>query len=460
MASESSPRGGAAVRRARVVHRSVEHSVLLLALLSGLPALIVLLYLTWGEDYSFEVRWTITTLVVLVWAGAAVAASQAVQRILYLQANLLGALREGDYSIRGTGAKPGSAVDLVMTEINALGDTLHRQRAEAIESTALLTSVMGAIDVAVFAFDMDERLVLVNPAAERLIGQRANHLLGRAAADLGLDACLAGETPRLLDRPFGPESGRLELQRSTFRRDGKPHQLLVFADLSRALREEEQQAWQRIVRVLSHEINNSLTPIKSIAHSIKRMISRVPDIPRAAEIQDGLNLIETRSGALGRFLRAYAQLARLPKPQTRPVQLMPLARRIAELENRLPVEIRASGDVEIPADPDQIEQLLINIVRNAVDATLETSGQVWIDWKPVDGALQITVEDEGPGLPETANLFVPFFTTKPAGSGIGLALSRQIAEAHGGSLALENREGRGCRAVLRLPLDQEAAARR
>ena len=98
--------------------------------------------------------------------------------------------------------------------------------------------------------------------------------------------------------------------------------------------------------MLSHEINNSLTPIKSIAHSIKRMISRVPDIPRAAEIQDGLNLIETRSGALGRFLRSYAQLARLPKPQQRTVQVLPLARRIAELENRLPVAVRAADDVD------------------------------------------------------------------------------------------------------------------
>src|SRR5690606_1311656 len=162
-----------------------------------------------------------------------------------------------------------------------------------------------------------------------------------------------------------------------------------------------------------------------------------------------------RSGALGRFLRAYAQLARLPKPQTRDVQIRPLLHRITELENRVPVRMNGGEDLQITADPDQLEQLLINIVRNAADATLENGagGSVFLTWAQVEGALQVTVDDEGPGLPDTSNLFVPFFTTKPAGSGIGLALSRQIAEAHGGSIALENRtDGPGCRATVRLPL--------
>jgi len=312
---------------------------------------------------------------------------------------------------------------------------------------------MEEIAVAVFAFDPNKELLLVNKAAEQLIGKPGEEIVGQPATALGFDEYLSGESRRLIDRSFGGRRGRYEVRRATFYREGRPHHLVVMTDLSQALREEEQAAWQRIVRVLSHEINNSLTPIKSIAHSLRRIVDRATGFQRSEEVQQGLSLIEERSGALGRFLRAYAQLARLPKPRPRHLLVPEMINRIVELEKRLPVTVKPSPDVRLVVDSDQLEQLLINIVRNAVDASLETGGHVTLGWKTTPNWFELVVEDEGKGLSDTSNLFVPFFTTKPNGSGIGLALSRQIAEAHGGTISLENRSSRtGCRATLRLPL--------
>ncbi|HYN09929.1 MAG TPA: ATP-binding protein [Vicinamibacterales bacterium] len=447
-------------RRGAPRARNLELFLTWLVLVGGLPAVAIAIYSLFTQPRAPEVQWTLLVVVLLVWLGAASAARQLAVRSLNLVANLLGALREGDYSIRGLSARSGSSMAMVMREVNDLGSTLQRQRTEAVESAALLTHVMEEIGVAVFAFDPTNQLLVVNRAGEGLMGKSSEELIGSPASSLGFDEYLTGEPRRLIDRPFGGRRGRYEVRRTVFYRDGRPHHLVVLADLSQALREQEQAAWQRIVRVLSHEINNSLTPIKSIAHSLQRIVDRAAGFQRSDEVQQGLSLIEERSGALGRFLRSYAQLARLPKPNPRNVKVPELIARIADLEKRLPVAVHPSPDVRLIADSDQLEQLLINVVRNAVDASLETGGKVSIGWKRLGDWFELNVEDEGKGLPDTSNLFVPFFTTKPSGSGIGLALSRQIAEAHGGTIALENRSpAPGCRATLRLPIGAQTELR-
>jgi nitrogen fixation/metabolism regulation signal transduction histidine kinase len=433
--------------------RSLDRTLPRLVLIGGLPGAVATLAWLWLQPHTPEVRWTVTVAVLGCWLGSAVAARDGATRTLNVLANLLAALREGDYSVRGAGAGTVDALGLVMLEINALGDTLQSQRLETVEAAALLRTVIGEIDVGVFAFDGAGVLRLVNRAGERLLGRPAEAAIGRSADMLGLSAYLGGPATRTSDVSLPGAQGRWEVRRGIFRQNGLPHQLLVFTDLSQALREEERQAWQRLIRVLGHEINNSLTPIKSIARSLRRIVVADP-LPTDwhEEVQHGLTVIEGRSGALSRFMAAYARLARLPKPHPRPVLVAPWVQAITELEKRLSVVVVGGPPTVIAADPDQLDQLLINLVRNGTDAALDTGGGVRVSWRGENGDFELLVEDDGPGLSDTANLFVPFFTTKPNGSGIGLVLSRQIAEAHGGTLTLENRAGaRGCVARLRLP---------
>jgi nitrogen fixation/metabolism regulation signal transduction histidine kinase len=424
----------------------------------GLPGSIVALALLWFGDYSSKVQWTFTLIVVAGWAAFAFALQEAVIRPLQTLSNLLAALREEDFSFRArTSRKEDDALTQAMREVNMLADTLREQRLGALEATALLRKVMEEIDVAVFAFDAASRLRLVNKAGERLLGRPAERLLGEEAGALGLADALRADAPRVLDLTFQAGPGRWEVRHGTVRQGGLPLQLLVLADVSRALRDEERQAWQRLIRVLGHELNNSLAPIKSVAGSLESLLVR-PRRPADWEddLRRGLAVIAARAEALSRFMEAYSRLARLPPPELQEVAVAPLVQRATRLETRVPVKVDAGPDVRVLADADQIEQLLINLLRNAAEASLETGGAVRVGWAISDGGgshLDVWVDDEGPGLPQTANLFVPFFTTKAQGSGIGLVLSRQIAEAHGGTLSLQNRQvGRGCRARLRLPL--------
>jgi len=442
-------------RKPKDPHRySYEGRITWLTVVAALPAVVVALVLLWFGGHTAKVQWTLTILILGCFLVFVSSAREHIIRPLQTMSNLLAALREGDYSIRARGARGDNALGEVLLEINSLGETLRLQRLGAFEATALLRTIMSEIDVAVFTFDPTRRLRLVNRAGENLLGQPMDKLLGRTAHELALDRCLQANEDEPITLNFAGSSGRWGVRRSTFREEGLPHELLVLTDLSRTLREEERRAWQRIVRVLGHEMNNSLAPIKSLAASLESLLRRDP-LP--ADWKDdagaGLNSIASRADSLSRFLQAYTRLTKLPPPQKQDVDLGALIQRVVDLEPRLNVKAISGPKTVICADGAQIEQVLINLVHNAVDAALETHGDVSIGWREKEDAVEIFVQDEGPGIMNPGNLFVPFFTTKPEGSGIGLPLSRQIAEAHGGSLALTNRPGgKGAEALLRLPL--------
>ena len=431
-----------------------DRRILLTALAGGLPAILLLALVLFIGDYSDKVRWTALVVAGGAWLAFAFAARERVIRPIQTISNMVAALREGDFSLRARGATTDDDLGLVFLELNALGETLRQQRLGAQEATALLRRVMNEIDVAVFAFDADHRVRLANPAGARLLGRLLAELPGSTALELGLAPFLEGDPGAVREAVFAGRSGRFGLRRGEFRQGGRPHTLLVLADVSRALRDEERQAWQRLIRVLGHEINNSLAPIKSVAQSLQARVAREPTGPVVADLAAGLALIGGRAESLSRFMSAYARLARLPRPRLAPLDVETWVRRVVGLETRLPVRVAGGPPLMVQADGDQLDQLLINLVANSVDAALQAGGgAVEIAWGQADGHLELSVTDEGPGLPETANLFVPFFTTKPTGSGIGLALSRQIAEGHGGTLALVNRtRTRGCVARLRIPL--------
>jgi two-component system, NtrC family, nitrogen regulation sensor histidine kinase NtrY len=311
----------------------------------------------------------------------------------------------------------------------------------------------------VLTFDDRRRLRLINAAGARLLARQVAELIGRSAAELGMLDCLEIDHETTVKRSFPGASGRFGLRRVVFRQEGVPHELLVISDLSRALRQEERLAWQRLIRVLGHELNNSLAPIRSMAETLGSMIARepMPDEWRE-DTRGGLNLIRDRADALSRFMLGYAALARLPAPERRPVALAALISRAARWEQRIPVHVTVSEDLEVLADSDQIEQALINLIKNAAEAMLAANEVasskriVELTWSVQGKEVVISVLDRGPGLASSENLFVPFFTTKQGGSGVGLVLARQVAEAHGGNLSLDNRhDGPGCIARMRLP---------
>jgi len=427
--------------------------VLLLAAACGLPGLLATALFLWLGDYTTKVWFTVAVIAGGAWLVAVWALHERVIRPLQTASNMLSALREGDFSIYAASYGADDPLGQLWSEINQLTRTLQSQRLGAVEALALLNKVVEEIEVAVFTIDPGGRLRLVNPMGERVLRQHAKDLVGKLAAEVGLAPALAASpaTPFMLDLPCC--SSRWVAKRGTFREDGQPHQLLLLADVSQPLREEERLAWRRLIRVLGHELNNSMAPIKSLSGSLARLVSRDP-LPEdwRDDLRDGLDIIAQRTESLSRFVDDYARLARLPAPSLQPVACADLVNRVASLQVGKPVTVAPGPATVISGDPAQLEQVLINLVKNAIEAAAETGGSVRLSWRELGPEVHLLVEDDGPGIANPSNLFVPFFSTKVGGSGIGLTLSRHIAEAHGGTLDLDNRrDAPGALATLILP---------
>jgi two-component system nitrogen regulation sensor histidine kinase NtrY len=385
-------------------------------------------------------------------------------RPLQTLANVVAALREDDFSFRARGAHRGDAVGDLAIEVNALAGTLQDQRSSAQDALTLLERVLTSMHSPVFAFYDAGHLRLLNTAARQSFPLGLPNPTGHTASELGLDELLEvpdqGLYPAVAPDTFTSNPTRWSVRRATFRLHGLPHTLLVLSDVAAVLREEERLAWQRLIRVLSHEINNSLTPIKSIAGSLRTRTIALNEDDRA-DFERGLSVIEERAASLNRFLQAYQRLTHLPAPNLRPTPVQDLVSRTAQLETRMPITIIPGPSATLLCDSDQIQQALINLLRNAADAALAPGAvarghnpSVTLTWTIAQTDLRFFIADNGQGIQNPSNLFVPFYTTKPQGSGIGLVLAQQIAAAHHGSIALlSNPDHQGCTASLTLPFE-------
>jgi len=436
---------------------SFEGQLTKLSLLAALPPYLLLIWVMFYANISIYLVLLVTLVggLIIVFCHSKIHEKSAYQfRSL---SNLLDAMVQGDYSLRARTSEGDKALNELVGAINSLALRLNKQRIESIENQLLLQTVIKHIDVAIIAFNESNELVLCNPAARKLLqltGNANDNVFTDTDNQLAQVDVINNGQSQVMTLTFSEQQGKYNVHKEAYRKDGKQQELLFITDVSTMLRSEERKAWQSLVRVISHEINNSLSPIASISQSLQRLLIKQSNIEEHTDfLIEGLTVIAQRTKSLGGFVNSYKQIASLPEPVKQLTSIASLVNKVTKLYPEDTVEMVTLDDVSLSVDAVQLEQVLINLVKNAVEAINNTgvSGKVSISWQGVGKNFKLVIVDDGTGVSNPDNLFVPFYTTKAKGSGIGLVLCRQIIEAHGGKLSLANRsDAKGCIAVIEL----------
>jgi nitrogen fixation/metabolism regulation signal transduction histidine kinase len=298
----------------------------------------------------------------------------------------------------------------------------------------------------------------VNLLASTLLKSSTDELIGIDFAATTLAEIPLAAEPRLVDHRFPGGEGRWQVSQQHYRHQGKPSRIIFIADLKQVLSEEEIAAWQRLIRVISHEVNNSLTPIASLCQTLASILAN-PTAGYESDVREGLGVIAERAKGLKKFISVYARIARLPEPQKILFPITQLVEKVSGIFADDKVKIVGGvPDIHLFGDPVHLEQALINLIKNALEANGEAAQAVKFSCRVRSDYCEFEIVDDGAGIGNPSNLFVPFYTTKSEGAGIGLVLVRQIAAKHFGQVTLENRtDGHGAIARLILPLPRTAS---
>ena len=431
---------------------ATELRLFLLVLSCALPGIAAIVWLSEDAGISNIAR-GILVIAVVVWAFViADLVREALLGHVRTLSNLLESARMQDYTMKGTHARQPGELGELYRQINNLIDSLRVTRQGEQELLSLLERVVSEINVAIVVFDSLDCIRLVNPVASALLKVPKEKLLGVNCADTILAQLPAAVAPELVDFRFPGAAGRWQIRQHSYRHQGQASRILFIADLQQVLSDEEIMAWQRLIRVISHEVNNSLTPISSLCQTLTGMLIR-DSAANHEDVLEGLDVIAERAKGLQDFISAYARLARLPEPQKVLFPVTQLADNLRRIFTGQALRIDPFPEAILFGDPVHLEQALINLVKNALEANPADADDVELSCRLLEGCCEFQIADHGAGIGNPENLFVPFYTTKPAGAGIGLVLCRQIGARHNGQVTLENRpEAPGAVAKLTLPL--------